>query len=253
MTKQQVLNRVAGLSIFFWIIKILSTTVGETAADFVNVNLGFGLTNTTLLMGAITVLSVLWQLKLKRYYAPAYWFLIVMMSIEGTLITDMLVDKFGISQITLDIVFTIAMLAIFYLWYKAEKTLSIHEIDNNAREIYYWIIVLTTFALGTAVGDTISEHLSFGYLHSLILFGSIFFIAYGLHLKKILSGVSAFWIAFIVTRPIGASLGDLLIQMPKDGGLGINNGIVNAVFFSIVIGLTAYLSITKVDVEIEKK
>jgi len=200
-----------------------------------------------------TVLSVLWQLKLKRYYAPAYWFLIVMMSIEGTLITDMLVDKFGISQITLDIVFTIAMLAIFYLWYKAEKTLSIHEIDNNAREIYYWIIVLTTFALGTAVGDTISEHLSFGYLHSLILFGSIFFIAYGLHLKKILSGVSAFWIAFIVTRPIGASLGDLLIQMPKDGGLGINNGIVNAVFFSIVIGLTAYLSITKVDVEIEKK
>ncbi len=253
MTKQQVLNRVAGLSIFFWIIKILSTTVGETAADFVNVNLGFGLTNTTLLMGAITVLSVLWQLKLKRYYAPAYWFLIVMMSIEGTLITDMLVDKFGISQITLDIIFTIAMLAIFYLWYKAEKTLSIHEIDNNAREIYYWIIVLTTFALGTAVGDTVSEHLSFGYLHSLILFGSIFFIAYGLHLKKILSGVSAFWIAFIVTRPIGASLGDLLIQMPKDGGLGINNGIVNIVFFSIVIGLTAYLNITKVDVEIEKK
>lgn len=252
MPKQQVLNRVAGLTVFFWVIKILSTTVGETAADFVNVDLELGLTNTTILIGIVTVASVLWQLKLKKYYAPAYWFLIVMMSIEGTLITDILVDDFGISQITLDIVFSMMMLVVFYLWHKEEGTLSIHAIDNNRREIFYWLIVLITFALGTAVGDTISEYLSFGYMHSLVLFGAIFLLAYALFLVKVLSGVTAFWVAFIATRPIGASLGDLMIQMPQDGGLGIGTGLVNIVFLAVVIGLTAFLTISRVDVEVER-
>lgn len=252
MPNQQILNRVAGLTVFFWIIKILSTTVGETAADFVNVNLGLGLTKTTIVIGIGTVASVLWQLKLKKYYAPAYWFLIVMMSIEGTLITDILVDSFNVSLITLDVIFAMLMLAVFYLWHKEEGTLSIHAIDNNRREIFYWLIVLITFALGTAVGDTVSEYLSFGYLHSLILFGAVFLLAYLLYRVKALTGVAAFWVAFIVTRPIGASLGDLMIQMPQDGGLGLGTGLVNILFFAVVIGLTAFLTISKTDVEVER-
>ena len=245
---QTVLNRVAGLTIFFWIVKILSTTVGETSADFVADDMGVGLMGTTLLMGAVTIGAIFWNFKIKKYFAPAYWFLIVMMSIEGTLITDVLVDDYGISLIILDIVFTIMMVAGFSLWYKKEGTLSIHKINNNSREIFYWLIVLTTFALGTGVGDTVSELLEFGYLNSLMLFGGIFIVAGGLFYAKILDGVTAFWIAFIVTRPIGASLGDLFIQAPADGGMGISAGTINIAFFAVIIAVVGYLSISKVDV-----
>jgi len=241
------LNRVAGLTLFFWMVKILSTTVGETAADFIAVDMKVGLIVTTLLMGAITIAAILWNFRMKKYFAPAYWLLIIMMSIEGTLITDILVDDFSISLITLDVVFTIIMVSGFYLWNKEEGTLSIHKITNDKREIFYWLIVLTTFALGTAVGDTVSEYLSFGYLNSLILFGAIFVVAGGLFYTKIIGGVTAFWIAFIVTRPIGASLGDLFIQAPADGGLGISTGAINIAFFATIISIVIYLTITKID------
>ena len=248
MMDKTLLNRVAGLTLFFWIVKILSTTVGETAADFIAVDMNVGLMGTTLLMGAVTIGVVFWNFKMKKYFAPAYWFLIVMMSIEGTLITDILVDNFGVSLITLDIVFTIMMAIGFYLWYKEEGTLSIHKITNKRREIFYWLIVLITFALGTGVGDTLSEHLNFGYMNSLILFGSIFVVAGGLFYTKVLDGVTAFWIAFIVTRPIGASLGDLFIQSPQDGGMGISAGTINIVFFVVIIAIVSYLTISKIDV-----
>lgn len=246
---QKLINRVAGLTVFFWIVKILSTTVGETAADYINVDLGIGLANTTILMGVITICSVIWQFKMKKYFAPAYWFLVIMMSIEGTLITDLLVDNFGVSLITLDIIFTIMMLGIFYVWHKKEGTLSIHSINVTKREIFYWNIVLITFALGTGLGDSVSEYLNVGYLNSLIIFTSIFLLAGGLYYSKVLDGVTAFWIAFIVTRPIGASLGDLMIQMPQDGGLGIGVADINIVFFTIILGLVAYLTKTKLDIE----
>ncbi len=246
---QKLMNRVAGLTVFFWIIKILSTTVGETAADFINGDLGIGLLNTTILMGVITIGSVIWQFKMKKYFAPAYWFLVVMMSIEGTLITDLLVDQFGVSLITLDIIFTIMMLGVFYIWYKKEGTLSIHSINVTKREIFYWSIVLITFALGTGLGDSVSEYLNVGYLNSLIIFTSVFLLAGCLYYAKIIDGVTAFWIAFIVTRPIGASLGDLMIQMPKDGGMGIGVAHINIVFFTIISGLVAYLTATGLDIE----
>ena len=136
----------------------------------------------------------------------------------------------------------------FYIWYEIEGTLSIHKITNNRREIFYWLIVLTTFSLGTAIGDSISELLEFGYLNSFILFGSIFFITTGLFYAKVLNGVIAFWIAFIVTRPIGASLGDFFIQSPKDGGMGISAGIINIMFFIIIISIVAYLTVSKIDI-----
>lgn len=240
--KKEFINRVASLGLLFWMIKIFSTTVGETAADYVSVNLSLGLIFTTILMGVITIGVFFWNFKQKKYFPPSYWLLIVMMSIEGTLITDFLVDQLNVSLLILDIVFTIAMGLVFYLWYKKEHSLSIHSINNDSRETFYWVIVLTTFALGTGVGDTISEYLNFGYLNSLILFGSIFILAGALNYFKIINGVLAFWIAFIVTRPIGASLGDLLIQEPKDGGMGVSITIVNILFFIVIIASVGYLT-----------
>ncbi len=241
--KKEAINRVASLGVLFWVIKILSTTVGETAADYVSVNLNVGLVLTTILMGVVTIGVTIWNFRQKKYFAPAYWSLIVMMSIEGTLITDYLVDGLGVSLILLDVIFAIAMVLLFYFWYKKEHSLSIHSINNNTREKFYWIIVLTTFALGTGIGDTVSEHLNVGYLYSLIIFGSIFILAGILYYTKIIDAVLAFWIAFIVTRPIGASLGDLFIQQPKDGGLGISITIINIIFFIVSIASVLYLII----------
>ncbi len=240
--KKELINRVARLGILFWVIKILSTTVGETAADYVSVNLNLGLTLTAIIMGVITIGVTYWNFKQKKYYPPAYWLLIVMMSIEGTLITDLLVEKLNVSLYILDVVFTVAMVLLFYFWYKKEHTLSIHSINNDKREIFYWLIVLTTFALGTGIGDTVSEQLNFGYLNSLILFASIFILAGVLAYYKVISDVLAFWIAFIVTRPIGASLGDLFIQPPNNGGLGISLVIINIIFFIVIISCVVYLT-----------
>jgi uncharacterized membrane-anchored protein len=243
--EKQLINRVASLGVLFWIIKIVSTTVGETAADYVSVNLKFGLTNTAILMGVITILVTVWNFRQKKYFPPSYWSLIVMMSIEGTLLTDLLVEKLNVSLLTLDVVFTIAMGLLFFLWYKKENTLSIHEINNDNREKFYWIIVLTTFALGTGVGDTVSEYLSVGYFYSLLIFGSIFILAGALNYFKIIGDVLAFWIAFIVTRPIGASLGDLFIQAPKDGGLGISVATINIIFFVVIIASVSYITVNR--------
>lgn len=245
MMNKEVINRVASLGVLFWIIKILSTTVGETAADYVSVKLNLGLTITAIIMGVITIGATIWNFKQKKYFPPAYWLLIVMMSIEGTLITDLLVEKLNVSIVTLDVVFTVAMGLLFYIWYRKENTLSIHSINNDDRERFYWLIVLTTFALGTGVGDTVSEHLNFGYLNSLILFGSIFILSGVLNFFKIINGVLAFWIAFIVTRPIGASLGDLLIQPPKDGGFGVSLTMINIIFFIVIIASVVYLTINQ--------
>lgn len=242
MTEES-LNRVARLGILFWVIKILSTTVGETAADYIAVNLKLGLPKTAILMGVLTIIVVIWNFRQKKYFPPSYWLLIVMMSIEGTLITDFLVDNLGVSLLVLDVIFTIAMVVVFAIWYRREKSLSIHLINNDSRERFYWIIVLTTFALGTGVGDTVSEYLKVGYLYSLIIFGSVFILAGILYYAKVISAVLAFWIAFIVTRPIGASLGDLFIQAPKDGGLGISISIINVLFFIIIIVSVIYLTI----------
>jgi len=244
--KRELLNRVASLGVLFWVVKIFSTTVGETAADYVSVNLNFGLTVTAIVMGVITIGVTFWNFRQKKYFPPSYWLLIVMMSIEGTLITDLLVEKLHVSLLILDVIFTIAMGLLFYFWYKKEHTLSIHSINNDDREIFYWLIVLTTFALGTGIGDTISEHLNFGYLNSFILFSSIFILSGILYYYKIINGVLAFWIAFIVTRPIGASLGDLFIQPHANGGLGISVAVINIVFFVVIIAAVIYLTIDSV-------
>lgn len=238
---KQALLRVPEVTLVFWIIKTLSTTVGETGADYLAADVGLGMPITAVIMSSIMAVLLFLQFgKLKRYVPANYWTLVVLMSVVGTLITDILVDNAGVSLVTLSIVFTAMMLAGFYLWYREERTLSIHSIDTGKREGWYWLIILLAFALGTGVGDLISEHLNAGYGVALMLFaGLIIAVAVAFYGFK-LNATTAFWFAFVLTRPLGASLGDYLIQAPADGGLGVNMLVVNLVFLAAIVALVSY-------------
>src|SRR5690348_6463882 len=227
---RSMLNKVPLVTLAFWIIKILATTVGETGADFLNFNLGFGLTYTSLL-AALVLVAFLWlQLRQDRYVPWIYWLTVVFLSIVGTLITDNLSDNFGVSLYVSSAVFAAAIAATFILWYRSEKTLSIHDITTPRRELYYWLAILFTFALGTAAGDLLSEQMSLGYIVAGLIFGgAIALITIGYY-AGVLGAVLAFWSAYVLTRPLGASMGDFLTQAPKDGGLGFSTMTVSGVF-----------------------
>ena len=167
------LNKVPEITIFFWVIKVLCTTVGETGADLLNTNFHLGLTGTTVIMGILLLITLLFQFKAKKYVPGIYWLAVVLLSVFGTLITDNLTDNFGVSLVTTTIVFAIALAATFTAWYKSEKTLSIHSIYTLRREAFYWLAIFFTFALGTAAGDLAAESLKLGYLTSAIIFGAL--------------------------------------------------------------------------------
>ena len=238
----KMLNKEPAVTLIFWIIKIMATTVGETAADFLAFNLKLGLSNTSLLMAGLLVVVLFFQLRAHRYVPALYWTVVVFISVVGTLISDNLVDNFGVSLVTTTIIFASALVLVFALWYASEKTLSVHSIETTKRELFYWAAILCTFALGTSAGDLVGESLGLGYVKSALLFGGLIaatFLAYRyLHLNAVL----AFWAAYILTRPLGASLGDWLTQAPKDGGLGISTTIISGIFLVTIIALVFYLS-----------
>jgi len=243
------LNKVPEVIAIFWIIKVLSTTVGETAADYLNETLGFGLTDTTLVMGVLFVVVLAVQVSLHKYVAPVYWLTVVLISIVGTLITDNLTDGIGVPLIDSTIVFAILLAATFATWYAVERTLSIHSVVTRRREGFYWLAILFTFALGTATGDLIGEQLGVGYGTSLGLFAGVIVliaVAYvGFHVNAVL----AFWMAYVMTRPLGASIGDLLSQTKADGGLGVGTTATSFVFLAVILALVIYLAATKRDVQ----
>ena len=238
----KMLNKVPAVTLIFWIVKIMATTVGETAADFLAFNLKLGLTNTSLLMAGLLVVALLLQLRAHRYVPTLYWTVVVFVSIVGTLISDNMVDNFGVSLVTTTIIFAAALVLVFARWYASEETLSVHSIETTKRELFYWAAILCTFALGTSAGDLIGESLGLGYVRSALLFGGLIaatFLAYRyLHLNAVL----AFWAAYILTRPLGASLGDWLTQAPKDGGLGISTTIISGIFLVTIVVLVFYLA-----------
>ena len=244
---RQMLNKVPEITIYFWIIKILCTTVGETAADFLNTNLKLGLTGTTVVMGILLVIVLFFQFRLKKYVPGVYWMAVVLLSIFGTLITDNLTDNFGISLITTTIIFGIVLAIVFAFWYKVEKTLSIHTINKMRREGFYWLAILFTFALGTAAGDLTAEHLNLGYFVSVILFASLIAIVTGAHLRFRLNAVLSFWIAYILTRPLGASIGDFLSQDKSSGGLELGTVVTSGLFLFAILTTVIYLTVTKKD------
>lgn len=244
----QMLNKVPEVTLYFWLIKIMATTVGETAADFLNVNLNLGLTGTSAVMGGLLTIFLFMQLRVRKYRPWLYWTVVVLISVVGTLITDNLVDNFGVALQTTTIIFGVALLLTFMVWYLNEKTLSIHSIFTTRRELFYWAAILFTFALGTAAGDLTAEGLGLGYAKSALIFGSsIGLVALSYYLFKA-NAIAAFWIAYILTRPLGASFGDLLSQPVANGGIGLGVVATSMIFLVSIAGLVIYLSVSRKDV-----
>ncbi|MED1410663.1 MULTISPECIES: membrane protein [Bacillus] len=244
----QMLNKVPEVTIFFWIIKIMATTVGETGADFLNTNLNFGLTKTTFVMSALLFITLVFQFRLKKYVPGIYWLTVLLISVVGTLVTDNLTDNFGVALETTTIVFTIVLLATFAAWYVSEKTLSIHSIYTTKREAFYWLAILFTFALGTAAGDLVAESLNLGYWISALIFAALIGAVTVAYYRSKLNAVLAFWIAYILTRPFGASFGDYLSQPHDAGGLGLGTVGTSVIFLATILSLVIYLTKTKKDV-----
>ena len=241
-----ILSKVPEVTIYFWIIKILCTTVGETASDFLNVNLGLGLTGTSVVMGALLSVVIFFQFQAKKYTPGLYWLTVVLISIFGTLVTDNLTDRMGVALELSTMVFSIALALTFAIWYAKEKTLSIHSIFTRQRELFYWLTILFTFALGTASGDLMAESLGLGYLVTGIIICAVI-TAVTVAWRFGLDAVLAFWIAYILTRPLGASLGDFLSQAQSSGGLGLGATITSMVFLAAILLTVIFLTVSKRD------
>jgi uncharacterized membrane-anchored protein len=245
-------NRVPNVTFDFWLIKLMAVTVGETAADFLNTSLGLGLPLTSVIMSQILIAALIWQFMQRRYVPLSYWVAVVLISVVGTLITDNLVDHLGISLMTTTIWFSVTLAATFAVWYAFERTLSIHTIYTTRREAFYWLAILFTFALGTAAGDFAAEGLQLGYLQAGLIYGCVIaVIAFAYYALK-LNGIVAFWLAYIVTRPMGASFGDLLSQPTANGGLGFGTVITSALFLMSIAAIIIYMTITHEGDEIVK-
>src|SRR3954452_22534822 len=246
---RQMLNKVPEVTFFFWLIKIMCTTVGETAADYLNVNLGWGLTNTTYFTGALLVVLLATQFRLRRYVPAVYWSAVVVISVFGTLITDNMTDRYNVPLTTSTAVFAVVLALVFGVWYAFERTLSIHTIVTTRREAFYWLAILFTFALGTAAGDLVAEKFSIGYGPSIAIFGGVIALITVAYYAFKLNAVLAFWLAYIMTRPLGASIGDFMSQKShKYGGLGLGTTDTSYIFLGCILVLVVFLSITRRDV-----
>ena len=239
--------KVPQVTAIFWVIKLLSTTVGESFADYLSGTLKMGLIKTTILMSILMIGFLSWQVLAKKYQPPLYWITVVLVSIGGTLLTDTLTDKVGFPLIYSSALFSIALVLVFILWYQSENTIAMKSINSRKREIYYWAAILMTFALGTATGDLVSEEIGLGYAKTALLVVGIIAGLVGLWKSKVLTGIAIFWPTYILTRPLGASLGDFLTQPTKNGGINLGPTLVSFVFLIIGVSLVTYLTISKVD------
>jgi uncharacterized membrane-anchored protein len=235
------LNKVPEVTLIFWMIKIMSTTVGETGADYLAVHVGLGTTVTGLLMAGLLLAALIVQLRMRSYVPWVYWSTVVLVSVVGTQITDALTDKLEVSLYVSTALFSIALAATFAVWYALERTLSIHTIVTTRRELFYWAAILFTFALGTAAGDLATEALGLGFNVGVVAFAALIAAiaaAYALGANAVLT----FWLAYILTRPLGASLGDLLSQSHEYGGLGLGTIYTSLGFLTVILALVIWMS-----------
>ena len=243
---RQMLNKVPEVTVYFWIIKILCTTVGESFADYINETLGFGLTNTTLVFSAALAVALVVQFRLDRYVPSIYWLAVVLISVVGTLLTDNLTDARGVPLWISTAAFAALLAVVFGIWYSRERTLSIHTIVTTPREAFYWLAVLVTFALGTAAGDWTLELTGWSP-------GAAVMLPLGLILAvlvawKVGAGpVLSFWLAYILTRPLGANIGDYLGSTHADGGLGLGTLGTSVLFLGTILAVVVYLTKTQKD------
>jgi uncharacterized membrane-anchored protein len=247
VTVRAVISKVPEVTIFFWIIKILATTIGETAADFLATNLGLGLSGTTYTMSAALAVVLVVQFRARRYVPAIYWLAVVFLSVVGTLVTDNLIENYNVTLPTTTVLFSLALAVTFTVWYMSERTLSIHSIYTRKREAFYWLAILFTFALGTAAGDLVAENLNVGYWKSALLFGGCIALITVAWRNFKLNSILAFWLAYILTRPLGASIGDYLSQPKADGGLDLGTTTTSLIFLAAIAVVVAYLTKTKKD------
>ena len=241
------LNKVPQVTLLFWIVKMMSTTVGETAADFLTVDLNMGLALTSAWTGVLLIVALAVQLRTRRYVPSVYWLTVVLVSTFGTLVTDSLVDLQGVALTTTTAVFSVALIATFALWWSAERTLSIHDITTTRRECFYWLAILFTFALGTAAGDLVAEGLNLGYATSALIYATLIAAVALAYYRFKMNAVLAFWLAYILTRPLGASVGDWLSQPLANGGLGLGTVGTSLAFLGAILAGVIYMSVTRFD------
>jgi uncharacterized membrane-anchored protein len=239
-----IFNKVPKVTPDFWVIKLLAVTVGETAADYMNLDLGIGLTSTSWILSGALVAALALQFAQERYIPWIYWVSVVLISVVGTLISDNLVDNLGVSLQTTTVVFSAALVTTFAVWSALEKTLSIHTIYTVRREAFYWLAILFTFALGTAAGDLTAEGLGLGYLTTGLIFATIIAVIAGAYYFGRLDAILAFWLAYVLTRPVGASLGDLFSQPAKHGGLGFGTTDTSFIFLGSIVVLIVYMTVS---------
>lgn len=241
--RRDMLNKVPIVTIEFWLIKLLAVTVGETAADYMNLDLDLGLSLTSWILSGVLLAALGLQFAQRRYVPWIYWVTVVLISVVGTLITDNMVDNFGISLEASTLFFTVALAATFAAWYAVERTLSIHTIYTTRREAFYWLAILFTFALGTAAGDWIAEGLGFGYLQAGLIFGAVIAVIAVAYYALKMDAILAFWLAYIFTRPLGASFGDLFSQPADHGGLGFGSTVTSFIFLGLIAALVLFITI----------
>ncbi len=240
------LNKVPEVTVYFWIIKILCTTVGESFADYINETLGFGLTNTTLLFSAALVVAGVAQFRARKYVPGIYWLVVVLVSVVGTLLTDNLTDGHNVPLWISTTCFSVLLAIVFGVWYARERTLSIHSIVTTPREAFYWLTVLVTFALGTAAGDWTLDLTGWGPGQSVLL--PLGLITLVLVAWKAGAGpVLSFWVAYILTRPLGANIGDYLGSNKADGGLGLGTLGTSLLFLGTITACVVFLPVTQKD------
>ena len=235
-------NKVPRVTVDFWIIKLLAVTVGETAADYMNLDLGLGLSLTSWILTVFLIAALILQFAQDRYVPWIYWTAVVLISVVGTLVTDNLVDNFGVPLVTTTVVFGVVLALTFAVWYWLERTLSIHTIYTLRREGFYWFAILFTFALGTSAGDWFAEGLGLGYLETAVIFAAIIGVIAFAYFALNMNGILAFWLAYILTRPLGASIGDLFSQPLEYGGLGSGATVTSLIFLGSIIAVVVYMT-----------
>lgn len=238
-------RKVPQVILLFWIIKLLTTGIGETFSDFLVHTFDPYIAVAIGAVGFAVALGI--QFLARKYIPLVYWLTVTMVAIFGTMVADVLNIGFGIPYFVSSIFFVISLIVIFTLWYKVEKTLSIHSITTIRREFFYWATVVTTFALGTAVGDMTAVTFHLGYLDSGILFTLLFLLPAIAYKFFNMNEVAAFWFAYIVTRPLGASYADWIGRAKELGGLGFGTGEISLMLAIFIIILVGYLSLTHND------
>lgn len=240
---RRTMRKVPEITLIFWVVKLLSTAMGEATSDFFVFKINPYL--AVILGGIVLIIALLIQFSVRRYIPWVYWFAVVMVAVFGTMAADVLHIQLVVPYAISTLLFSVCLVIVFIAWYKVEHTLSIHSINTKRRELFYWATVLATFALGTAAGDMTATTLGLGYFTSALMFSGLIVIpAIGNWLFK-LNEVTAFWIAYVLTRPIGASFADWMGKSKVGGGLGWGNGHVGIVLSLIIIVFIGYMTFSR--------